>query len=153
MRLWNEVGDARRSHLEQASSSVPKVKEQTDVKSSNSQLSMVGKMKISSSDCRHHPVCRGYRSGNRCICGIRCLHRHAEGASARGTQGAVAILRDKRVQGCVSQNSDPMNSILWTARELGLNASAGPTMKFLGCTWYELQFGEKRTIWRHYPKR
>ena len=36
--MWKEVGDARRSHLEQASSSVPKVKEQTDVKSSNSLL-------------------------------------------------------------------------------------------------------------------
>ena len=52
---WEEVEDARTSRLEQASSSVPKVKEQTDVKSSNSQeaspatgaknpLSMVGKM-------------------------------------------------------------------------------------------------------------
>ena len=54
--MWKEVGDARRSHLEQASSSVPKVREQTDVKSSNSlkaspatgaenPLSMDGKMK------------------------------------------------------------------------------------------------------------
>ena len=29
------------------------------------------------------------------------------------TQGAVAILRQKKVQGCVSQNSDPKKSILW----------------------------------------
>ena len=54
--LRKEVGDARRSRLEQASSSMPKVKEQTDVKSSNSleaspatgakkPLSMRGKMK------------------------------------------------------------------------------------------------------------
>ena len=35
VRLWKEVGHVR-SHLEQASSSAPKVKEQTDVKSSNS---------------------------------------------------------------------------------------------------------------------
>ena len=27
----------------------------------------------------HHPVCRGYKSGNRCICGIRSLYRHADG--------------------------------------------------------------------------
>ena len=34
--MWKEVGDAKRSHLEQVSSSVPKVKEQTDVKNTNS---------------------------------------------------------------------------------------------------------------------
>ena len=34
--MWKEVGDAKRSHLEQVSSSVPKVTEQTDVKNSNS---------------------------------------------------------------------------------------------------------------------
>ena len=33
---WKEVGDAKRSHLEKVSSTVPKVKEQTDVTSSNS---------------------------------------------------------------------------------------------------------------------
>ena len=54
--MRKEVGDAKRSHPEQVSSSVPKVKEQTDVKNSNSlkaspatgaknPLSMVGKMK------------------------------------------------------------------------------------------------------------
>ena len=54
--MRKEVGDARRSRLEQASSSVPKVKEQTDVKNSNSlkaspatraenPVSMEGKMK------------------------------------------------------------------------------------------------------------
>ena len=53
--MWKGVGDAKRSHLEHVSSSVPKVKEQTDVKSSNSpkaspatrvenSLSMVDKM-------------------------------------------------------------------------------------------------------------
>ena len=56
VRLWKEVGDAERSHLEQVSSSEPKVKEKTDVKNSNSlqaspatrvtnSLSMVDKMK------------------------------------------------------------------------------------------------------------
>ena len=64
--MREEVGDARRSRLEQASSSVPKVKEQTDVKSSNSPkaspatgaknpLSMMAKCKRSSCDYRHHP--------------------------------------------------------------------------------------------------
>ena len=35
--------------------------------------------KRSSCDYRHHPVCRGYKSGNRCIYGHRCLFRHADG--------------------------------------------------------------------------
>ena len=71
-----------------------------------------------------------------------------------GTQGAVAILRGKKVHGCVSQNSDPMNSVLRKAVEFGLNASAGHTMKFWRCTWYKITIREsKRTIWRHYPKR
>ena len=60
-----------------------------------------------------------------------------------GTQGAVVILREKRVQGCVSQNSDPMNSIPRKAGELGLIASAGHNIKFSGCIWYESKFGKR----------
>ena len=43
-----------------------------------------------------------------------------------GTQGAVASLKEKKknVQGCVSQDLDPMSSILPKVEELGLNASA-----------------------------
>ena len=43
--------------------------------------------------------------------------------------------KKKNVQGCVSQNSAPMNSILRKVEELGLNAS--------GCIWYELNSGKK----------
>ena len=50
----------------------------------------------------------------------------------------------KKVQGCVSQNSDPMDSILRKAGEFGLNASAGHTMKFWGCTWYKLTIRERK---------
>ena len=105
--------DARNSHLEQAFSSVPKVKTQTDVKSLYSRKAspvteakffclLRARCKISSCDYRHHPVCRGYKSGNRCIHGYRCLVRHADGEkkpSARlrkeGTQRSVAILKEK----------------------------------------------------------
>ena len=88
--MWQEVGDAKRSHLEQVSSSVPKVKEPTDVKNSYSlkasPATRVKKIpclwvtgcKRSLCNYRHHPVSRGYKSGNRCICGIRCLYRHAD---------------------------------------------------------------------------
>ena len=61
-----------------------------------------------------------------------------------GTQGAVAFLSEKKVQGCVSQSSDPMNSILPKAGELRLNASAGLTMKFSECTWTKLKFVKEK---------
>ena len=78
--MWKKVGDAGKTHLEQASSSVPKVKEQTDVKSSNSLKARVKKKpclwltrwKKPSCNYQHHPVCRNCKSGIRCICGIRC---------------------------------------------------------------------------------
>ena len=90
------------------------MKEQTDVKSSNNleaspvtkatnPLSLRATCERSSCDYRHPPQCRGYKSGNRCIYGHRCLFRHADGEkkpSARsrkeGTQTAVAILRGKK---------------------------------------------------------
>ena len=56
----------------------------------------------------------------------------ARGREKEGTQGVVAVLR-KKVQGCESQNSDPMHSIPLKAGELGLNASTGHSMKFSGC--------------------
>ena len=99
--------------------------------------------KISSCGSRHHPVCRGCKSGNRCIHGYRCLFRHADGNKEtqseveknKGSQGSVPILKEKkRPRLCIS-NSDHMNSIPRKAEELGLNASAGHTMKFLVCTW------------------
>ena len=46
----------------------------------------------------------------------------------KGTQGAVVFLRRKKFQGRVSQDSDPMNSILREVGELGLNAWAGHTI-------------------------
>ena len=110
------------------------MKEQTDVKSSNSlkaspatrvknSLSVVGKRKIYRCliiDIIPCVMVTGLETD--AFVDIRCPYRHADGASAQSTQGAVAILRDKTVQGCVSQNSDPMSSILRKARELGLNA-------------------------------
>ena len=38
-----------------------------------------------------------------------------------GTQGSVAILKEKNVQGCIFQDSDPMNSIVPKVEELGLD--------------------------------
>ena len=85
-----KLEDARKSRLEQASSSVPKVEKQTDVNGLYSlKASPATKAKFpcllrarwtrSSRNYRHHPVCHGYKSRNRCICGYRCLFRHADG--------------------------------------------------------------------------
>ena len=69
-------------------------------------------------------MCRGYKSGNSAFVAFvaffdMLIVRSNLSARSReeGTQGAVAILREKRVQGCVSRNSDPMNSILRKARK------------------------------------
>ena len=167
-RPWGQRGKKwttqENPRLEQASSSVPQVKEQTDLKSSknleaspatraHNPLSMQGKMKkivvwLSTASRvswlqvwkQMHlwpslPISTSWRWEE--------TQREVE----------VATLKEKKVQGCVSQNSDPMNSISRKAVELGLNASAGHTLKFSGRTWYETKIRErKRVIWRHYPK-
>ena len=105
----------------------------------------------SSCDFRHPPVCRDYKSANRCIYGNNCIYRHADGeekpsrkSKKESTQGAVANLRHRKVQGCVSQNSDPKKSILRKAGQTRLNASAGHTIKFSGRTWYEIQIRQRK---------
>ena len=100
---------------------------------------------------RHPPVCRNSKSGNRCIYGNNCFYRHADGeekpskrSKSESTQGADAILKEKKVQGCVSQNSDPKKSLLRKTGQMRLNASAGHATKFLGRTWYEIQIRKKK---------
>ena len=73
--MWKEVKDARKSHPEQVSSSGPEVEERIDVKNSNSLKASpatrvkkipclwLTRWKRSSCNYRHHPVCRGYKSG------------------------------------------------------------------------------------------
>ena len=148
--------DRRRKGKEQASSSVPTGKGQTDDKRDKSEARPATGAKIpclwrarcgrSSCDFRHPPVCRNYKSGTRCIHGKNCLYRHADGeekpskrSKSEGTQGAVAILTAKKVQGCVSHNSDPKKSILRKAGQTRLNAT-----KFSGRTWYEIQIRERK---------
>ena len=162
-RLKHAMGNRElKKKKEQGSSSVPKVTEQTDVKSSGSrETSPATRAKIfclwgakcetSSCDYRHPPVCRNYKSGNGCIYGMCCLFRHADSdekpskkVEKLGTPGAVAILKESKVQGCVSHNSDPQKSILWKAGELRANASAGHTIKFSGRTWSQILSRERK---------
>ena len=57
----------------------------------------------------------------------------------------VAFLKYRKVQiGCVSQDSDPKMSILRKVGELRLNASAGLTVTFSGCTWYQIKIRERK---------
>ena len=105
----------------------------------------------SSCDYRHPPVCYNYKSGNRCIYGNNCLYRHADGeekpskrSKSESNQGAVAILKEKKVQGCASQNSGPKKSTLRKAGQTRLNDSAGHALKFSGRTWYEVQIRERK---------
>ena len=46
--------------------------------------------------------------------------------------------------GCVPQNSDPKKSILRTAGQVRVNASAGDTVTFSGRTWYEIRIRETK---------
>ena len=107
--------------------------------------------KISSHNCRHHPMCRGYKSRNRCIYGRRCLFRHADEKkpSARSrkavTQEAAAILREKKSpRMCISKlrSNEFYSSETW--RKLGLNASAGHTWKSQEAPGTKLEFGKER---------
>ena len=53
---------------------------------------------------------KGFRARYRCTHGNNCLYRHADGeekpskkSKKESTQGAVAILKENMVQGCVSK--------------------------------------------------
>ena len=54
------------------------------------------KCKRSSCDYRHPPVCRNYKSGNRCIHGDNCLYRHAGWTPE--TQKIVCLLWIRELQ-------------------------------------------------------
>ena len=106
--------ERRRKGKQQASSSAPTGKGQTDDKRSKSPEARsatrakipclwVARCRKSSCDYRNPPVCRNYKSGNRCIHGNDCLYRNADGeekpskrSKSESTQGAVAILKEKR---------------------------------------------------------
>ena len=111
-RLRHATGNRElKKKIEQASCSVPKVTEQTDVQSSNGRGASAeiraripclcgAKCKRSSCD-RHPPVCRNYKSGNRCIHGNNCLYRHDDGDKnlAKGRQKRVLRERSCHSEG------------------------------------------------------
>ena len=105
---------------------------------------------------RHHPVCRGYKAGNRRIHGYRCLYRRADGKSNLSARSKIRYSRSscfsemkkkKNVQVCVSHNSAPMS---W---RIGIERFGGTHLRFLGCIWNKIEFGKERAIWSNFPKR
>ena len=116
-------------------------------------------MKKSLCDYRHHPVCRGYKSGTDAYMAIvACFDMlMVRGNPARGRKEGTHLLlfwkKKRNVQGCVSLDSDPMNSIPLRVEELGLGASAGNTWNSQDALGAKLNSGNKKAIWRHYPTR
>ena len=107
----------------------------------------------SSFDYRHPPVCRNYKSGNRCMEVIACFdmlmgRRNPATNRKMCTHGAVAILKEKQVQGCVSHKADPTKSILRKAGQTRLNVSVGHATKFSGRTEYEVTVSRRHPIRR-----
>ena len=60
---------------------------------------------------------------------------------------------EKKVQGCVSQDSDPMNNILRKVEELGLNASAGHIWNFQDAPGTKSEFGIEKDHRRAISKK
>ena len=60
----------------------------------------------------------------------------------------------KRVQGCVSKDSDPMDfEILQKSWIIGIERFGGTHQKILRMHLVQNWILERRAIWRHYPKR
>ena len=163
--------ERRRKGKEQASSSVPTGKGQTDDKRSTSPEARPStgakipclwgtRCKRSSCDCRHLPVCRNYKSGNRCIHGSDCLYPHAGGekpskkSKNERTHGADAILKEKKKSKVVYLTIQIQRSLLRKTGQTRLNASAGHAIKILRTHLApNSNSGKKRAISRRYPKR
>ena len=129
---------ARNSHLEQAFSSVPKVKKQTDEKAWTVQRQVL-RLKLKSI-----AYCEQDEKYRRVIIDIiPCVVE----------EQLLLWRKGKNVQGCATQNSDPMNTILWKVEELGMNASVGHTWNSQDALGTKLNSVKKEAIWRQKPKR
>ena len=161
--LRKEVGDARRSRQEQASSSMPKVKEQTDVKSSNSLEASpaTGAKKTlvyERQDEKDHREIIGIIP---CVVvtsletdafvapiayfDMLMVRRNRERARERKVLKEQLLFWGKKRSKVVYLKTQIQWILFFRkAREIGLNASAGHTMKFSGCTWYETKNSERK---------
>ena len=129
-----KMEDARKCRQEQASSPVPKVKKQTDVNGlySLKACPVTGAKKIFVYGWQDEKDRRVTIDIIPCVV-VTSLETDAFVAIVayfeveKRRYSRSSCCSEKKVQGCVSQNSDPLNSVLRKAEELGLNASAGHT--------------------------
>ena len=77
----------------------------------------------------------------------KCRFRHAEvdgqpskKSKKSGVQGSVALLKESKQLGCVSQDSHPSKSILRKEGNFGSNH----TVKFSKGTWHRVKIRERR---------
>ena len=120
----------------------------------------LSRWKISSRNFRHHPVCRGYKCGNRCIHGYRCLYRH----DAERKPSARPRRRYSRISCYSEKKKSPRLCIrrFWSKEfysteswRIGIERFGGTHLKFSGCTWYKVEFlkKKKKVIWWPYSKK
>ena len=93
-------------------------------------------------------MCQNYKSEKGVVYGDRCRFRHVEECvkpnksrkKKGGAKGSVAILKESRQLGCVSQDSYPRKSIL---REPGKWRSKH-AVKFSKDTWHQIKIRERK---------
>ena len=168
----NDVATRKNSHLEQAYSSVPKVNKTDWRKSLNSSkaspatkaknpLSLVGKMKkivawlSTSSRVSWLQVWNQMHSWlSLPITTCWMVRGKTSARSKRRKYSRISCYSEgKKVQGCVSQKSDPwiiffgkLKNWDWTLRrDTPWNSQDAPGTR--------LNSGKKKAIWRHYPKK
>ena len=88
------------------------------------------------------PVCQNYKSETECKFGRTCFFRHVEAeekpskkSKKGGVIGSVALLKESRQLGCVSQDSYPRKSSLREEGKLGSKHA----VKFSKGTWHQIQ--------------
>ena len=129
-----KMEDARKCRQEQASSPVPKVKKQTDVNGlySLKACPVTGAKKIFVYGWQDEKDRRVTIDIIPCVV-VTSLETDAFVAIVayfeveKRRYSRSSCCSEKKVQGCVSQNLDQLNSFLRKAEELGLNALAGHT--------------------------
>ena len=92
-------------------------------------------------------MCLKYKSEKGCVHGDRCHFRHVEAerkpnkkSKKGGAKGSVAILKESKILGCVSQDSYPRKSILHESGKLG----SKHTVKFSKSTWHQMKIRERK---------
>ena len=113
---------------------------------------MVFFLKKNSRKFWHPPVCQKYKSETGCKNGRTRFFRHVEAVekpSKKSMKGSVALLVKSFQLGCVSQDSDPRESILSEEGTLGSKTR----LNFFRGTWHQkTNSGKEGSNARSYPK-